>query len=68
MRNKVIDETLRPWGRYHILSDNKSYKIKRIEINLKGRISYQYHLERSETHGVIIKGKGIVTIEGKIKM
>ena len=66
MRNKVIDDTIRPWGRFYILNDNKFYKIKRIEINVKGRLSYQYHLKRSETW-IIIKGRGIVTIEGKNK-
>ena len=66
MKNKEINNCERPWGRYFVLDDNLEYKIKRIEVNPKSRLSYQYHMKRSETW-VIINGEGIVTIEGKIK-
>jgi len=64
MKNKEINNYVRPWGRYFVLDDNLAYKIKRIEVDPKARLSYQYHKKRSETW-VIIKGEGIVTIEGK---
>ena len=66
MKNREINNYERPWGRYFILDANLEYKIKRIEVNPKARLSYQYHKKRSETW-VIIKGEGIVTIEGKNK-
>jgi mannose-6-phosphate isomerase len=66
MKNKEINDSSRPWGKYFVLDDNQSYKIKRIEVNPKARLSYQYHKLRSETW-VIIKGEGIITIEGKNK-
>ena len=66
MKNKDNNKSERPWGRYFVLDDNSGYKIKRIEVNPKSRLSYQYHKKRSETW-VIIQGEGIVTIEGKDK-
>ena len=52
-----------PWGRYFVIEDNKNYKIKRIEVNPKSRLSYQYHMKRSESW-TIIEGQGIVTLDG----
>tara|TARA_Y100000590_G_C15147255_1_gene798445 strand:- start:245 stop:601 length:357 start_codon:yes stop_codon:yes gene_type:complete len=66
MKNKEINNCERPWGRYFVLDDKPAYKIKRIEVEPKARLSYQYHNKRSETW-VIIQGQGIVTIEGENK-
>ena len=63
MKNKKINYSERPWGRYSIIEDNNNYKIKRIEVNPKSRLSYQYHMQRSESW-TIIKGQGIVTLDG----
>ena len=66
MRNKEIKNSERPWGKYFILDETPLYKIKRIEVDVNGRLSYQYHEKRSETW-VVIHGEGIVTIDGKTK-
>ena len=66
MKNKDSNYSERPWGRYFVLHENSGYKVKRIEVNPKARLSYQYHKKRSETW-VIIHGEAIVTIEGKNK-
>ena len=63
MKNKEINNSERPWGRYFVIEDNENYKIKRIEVNPKGRLSYQYHMKRSESW-TIIQGQGVVTIDG----
>ena len=63
MKNKEINNSERPWGRYYVIEDNENYKIKRIEVNPKSRLSYQYHMQRSESW-TIIKGQGIVTLDG----
>ena len=39
------------------------YIIKRIEVNPKSSLSYQYHMKRSESW-TIIEGQGIVTLDG----
>jgi len=50
----------RPWGRYTVLEENKSYKIKRIEVNPRGRLSLQMHHHRSE-HWIVVSGTARVT-------
>ena len=60
-----IENEERPWGRYFILNDEPNYKIKRIEVDPGGRLSYQYHHKRSEAW-TIVQGTASVTLEGKI--
>jgi len=54
----------RPWGSYTVLEKSANYKIKKITIKPKRRLSLQYHKKRSE-HWVVIKGKAKVCIDGK---
>ena len=53
----------RPWGRFFVLHDEPTYKLKRIEVDPGGRLSYQYHLRRSEAW-TIVEGTGIITLDG----
>jgi mannose-1-phosphate guanylyltransferase/mannose-1-phosphate guanylyltransferase/mannose-6-phosphate isomerase len=55
----------RPWGRFEILADEKSYKAKRIVIDPGAQLSYQSHTQRSE-HWVIISGEAQVTLNEKV--
>ena len=59
------NEECRPWGRFFVLHDEPNYKIKRIEVDPGGRLSYQYHHKRSEAW-TIVKGKGTITLDGEI--
>ena len=52
----------RPWGEYDILLDSDTCKVKRITVNPKQRLSYQYHYKRSETW-IIVSGAGVVTLD-----
>ena len=54
----------RPWGSFFVLSDEKDFKIKKIEVNPSKRLSYQFHNKRSELW-YILNGEGIVTINEK---
>src|SRR5690554_799527 len=54
----------RPWGSYFVLEDAETHKVKRIEVNPGGRLSYQYHFKRSEVW-TMVKGKALVTLNGK---
>ena len=38
-----IESEERPWGRFFVIHDEPQYKIKRIEVEPGGRLSYQYH-------------------------
>ncbi len=50
----------RPWGRYTVLEKGDRYKIKRIVLNPKAKLSLQIHHHRSE-HWVVISGTARVT-------
>ena len=57
----VIHRTVeRPWGRYTVLEKGDRYKVKRIVLNPKARLSLQIHHHRSE-HWVVVVGTARVT-------
>lgn len=62
MKSNLCD--IRPWGKFEVIVDDSDYKVKRITVNSNQRLSLQYHHKRDEVW-VIVKGKGIVTIENK---
>lgn len=59
------EHEIRPWGQYHVLMDTANYKVKHIEVNPGGRLSYQYHNFRSEIW-TIVTGIALVTLEGVV--
>lgn len=59
-----MDNETRPWGCFWVLSDTENHKVKRIEVNPGGRLSYQYHKFRSEVW-TIVSGVATVTVEGQ---
>ena len=59
------DESQRPWGRYEILSESHSHKVKTIWVTPGKRLSYQRHEKRAE-HWFIIQGKARITLNGDI--
>jgi mannose-1-phosphate guanylyltransferase/mannose-6-phosphate isomerase len=50
----------RPWGRYTVLEKGDRYKIKRVVLKPKARLSLQLHRQRSE-HWVVVSGIAKVT-------
>ncbi len=50
----------RPWGSYTVLEKGTRYKIKRIVVHPKARLSLQLHRQRSE-HWVVVAGTARVT-------
>lgn len=52
----------RPWGKYYVLEDAPTHKVKRIEVKPGGRLSYQYHHKRSEVW-TIVKGNARITLD-----
>ena len=61
-----IESEERPWGRFYVIHNENNYKLKRIEVDPGGRLSYQYHNKRSEAW-TIVEGAGTITLNGKIK-
>tara|TARA_Y200000002_G_scaffold372706_1_gene370854 strand:+ start:484 stop:834 length:351 start_codon:yes stop_codon:yes gene_type:complete len=58
-----IESEERPWGRFFVLHNEPTYKLKRIEVDPGGRLSYQYHQKRSEAW-TIVEGAGVITLDG----
>ena len=50
----------RPWGTYTVLDEKNGYKIKRIEVKPRERLSLQKHHHRSE-HWIVVSGTAQVT-------
>ena len=61
----MLEKAERPWGRYEVLQEGATYKVKSIHLTPGKRISYQRHQKRSE-HWYITDGTGEVTLDGKI--
>ena len=61
-----IESEERPWGRFFVLHDGPTYKLKKIEVDLGSRLSYQYHHKRSEAW-TIVEGVGTMTLDGDVK-
>lgn len=61
-----MENDKRPWGQYWVLDDRDTHKVKRIEVNPGGRLSYQYHHKRSEVW-TIVNGTGRITLDGDIR-
>ena len=58
------DESIRPWGQYHVLLDTDYCKVKEIIVKPNQRLSYQRHQKREE-YWTIVQGSALVTLEGK---
>jgi mannose-1-phosphate guanylyltransferase/mannose-6-phosphate isomerase len=56
----------RPWGRYTVMDEGWSYKVKRIEVDPGKRLSLQMHRQRAE-HWVAVAGAALVTLGEQIR-
>src|SRR5204863_1125291 len=54
----------RPWGTYTVLEEDRTFKVKRIEVLPGKRLSYQKHSQRAE-HWVVVAGTAKVTLDGQ---
>ena len=60
--SKTHNKIFRPWGNYLLLAESENWKVKRIEVNVKGSLSLQLHAKRSE-HWIVVKGSALVQID-----
>ncbi len=63
----MLEKSERPWGRYEVLQEGATYKVKSIHVNPSKRLSYQRHQKRSE-HWYVTDGSGEVTLDGKVQV
>ena len=59
----ILTET-RPWGKYEILLDTATCKVKKITVNPGQRLSYQYHQHRAEVW-TVVEGMLTIILEGE---
>ena len=52
----------RPWGRYEVLEEGDTYKVKRIEVDPGKRLSLQSHKKRNE-YWVVVKGPAGIVLD-----
>jgi mannose-1-phosphate guanylyltransferase / mannose-6-phosphate isomerase len=52
-KSNYIEE--RPWGKFEIFADNEKYKVKRLTVYPKSKLSLQSHKHRSE-NWVVVRG------------
>ena len=62
----MLEKSERPWGRYEVLQEGGTYKVKSIHVSPGKRLSYQRHQKRSE-HWYITDGTGEVKLDGEIQ-
>ena len=57
----------RPWGRYSVMDEGPSFKVKRIVVDPGQKLSLQVHQHRAE-HWVVVTGTARVTIGQEIRL
>lgn len=50
-----------PWGRWEVLLDTPTYKVKRLTVWPGERLSYQKHFQREE-HWTVVQGEALITL------
>ena len=60
----ALTSETRPWGSWHVLDEGEGYKIKRIEVNPRSRLSYQTHQHRAELW-IVVSGIATYVVEGQ---
>jgi mannose-6-phosphate isomerase len=66
LEEQIMEHDKRPWGEYWVLEDAPTHKVKRIQVNPGGRLSYQYHYKRAEVW-TIVQGIGRITLNGEVR-
>ena len=64
--NKCLQHptSYRPWGHYTVIEEGENFKVKKILVEPKQKLSLQFHKKRAE-HWTILKGNAKVELNGK---
>jgi mannose-6-phosphate isomerase-like protein (cupin superfamily) len=54
----------RPWGSWQILDEGPGFKVKRLVVTPRQRLSYQTHAQRSE-HWIVACGTATCVLDGE---
>ena len=55
IHTEAIDQATRPWGSWEVLDVGNGYKVKRITVAPRSRLSLQTHSHRAE-HWLVVSG------------
>lgn len=55
----------RPWGSFTVLCEGPGYKVKKVSVSPRQRLSYQFHHHRQE-HWLVVEGVATITLEGEV--
>jgi len=64
---KFHRKVYRPWGSYTVLEDTPFYKIKRVTVKPRQKLSLQLHHHRSE-HWIVVSGTAEVVLNGETRL
>jgi mannose-6-phosphate isomerase len=57
---------VRPWGSWEVLDEGLGYKVKRLVVKPRQRLSYQTHAYRAE-HWVVVSGRATCVLDGVVR-
>ena len=63
--NESHQKTLRPWGYFRVIEEGENFKVKKVVVKPREKLSLQFHKQRSEHWGVL-KGLAKVELNDKI--
>ncbi|MBU2848446.1 mannose-1-phosphate guanylyltransferase/mannose-6-phosphate isomerase [Acidithiobacillus ferriphilus] len=69
-RHAAVDThvtSYRPWGSYTVLEEGDHFKIKRIVVKPKEKLSLQMHHHRSE-HWIVVSGTALIHVGGEERL
>ena len=55
---------VRPWGSWEVLDQERGYKVKRLSVAGRSRLSLQTHAHRSE-HWLVVSGVATCTVDDR---
>ena len=62
--NNLQSRTYRPWGYYIMVEEGENFKVKKVVVKPKKKLSLQLHRKRAE-HWVVLKGKATIKLNNK---
>jgi mannose-6-phosphate isomerase len=60
-RDREVTSDVRPWGSWEVLDQGPDYKVKRITVQTRSRLSLQTHAHRAE-YWMIVAGVATCTV------
>lgn len=60
------ESDVRPWGSWEVLDEGLGYKVKRLVVKPRQRLSYQTHAYRAE-HWVVVSGRATCVLNGVVR-